>query len=340
MNSRVIAIAVSMALALNACSSGDDERIAELEAELEQLAESGDVTPTESGSETENDPPQIEEESPATTSTTTTTVLSKADRLQLVASEQGFSFSSGVIENRCGDYAVLGSGGSPVVLVWAGSDWTLDPSIGDFFSFSDGPVEGISLYDLTGDGLDELVVQVGGGMRSFGAVFMMQTGKCEWAAVPVIDSCGSALTYDSLAIRSGELVGSGFSAGCAGRDGVRFVWSDPVQRFIGRSSTREKVCDYFEYDEVMLPLTTCDEGWAVYMAQEHIFKTGIQLDVDGYFGPGTHRAVLQFQMRNNLEPTGIVDLETWGKMFPADWDRGYPDYDGDGISTPVEMSHS
>ena len=338
---------------ITGCSSGNDARIAELEAELDQLIEDNSATSDVNMEQASSAPAPSQRDDgtpetvPTTPSTTTTTVLSKAGLLQTFVKEEGFDFSSGIFENVCGNYAVVALDGTASVLEWSGTGWELNPEIEDFFAFADQfamndlTEDGVlDLYDLTGDGIEEMVIRVDGGMRSAGAVFTIQEGDCSWTPVPIIDSCGSFLTYDGLYVESGELHGSGFSAGCSGRDGMRFVWSEPVERFIGRSSTREKVCDSFDYGEVMLPLTTCDEGWAVQMAQQHISNTGIQVDADGYFGPGTHQAVLQFQLRNNLEATGIVDFETWGSMYPADWDRGYPDYDGDGISTPVEMSHS
>ena len=61
------------------------------------------------------------------------------------AAERGLSYSSGVLQNGCGDFAVVGTGGSPEILMWDGGQWIKDPSVGDHFSFSAGPIEGFRL---------------------------------------------------------------------------------------------------------------------------------------------------------------------------------------------------
>ena len=38
---------------------------------------------------------------------------------------------------------------------------------------------------------------------------------------------------------------------------------------------------------------------------------------DGIFGEETERAIVAFQSQNNLEPSGIVDYETWVKLMEA-----------------------
>lgn len=44
-------------------------------------------------------------------------------------------------------------------------------------------------------------------------------------------------------------------------------------------------------------------------------KLGI--DDDGDFGPNTQKAVNEWKVENGLTPDGIIDIETWKKMFPA-----------------------
>ena len=38
---------------------------------------------------------------------------------------------------------------------------------------------------------------------------------------------------------------------------------------------------------------------------------------DGIFGEETERAVIAFQAQNGLEPTGIVDYETWVRLMES-----------------------
>ena len=46
------------------------------------------------------------------------------------------------------------------------------------------------------------------------------------------------------------------------------------------------------------------------------FKGYKELDVDGKFGSETEKAIKSFQGKNNLNKSGIVDLETYKKLFP------------------------
>ena len=51
-------------------------------------------------------------------------------------------------------------------------------------------------------------------------------------------------------------------------------------------------------------------GLAVRALQEKLAAAGIQVGVDGDFGPGTHRAVVAFQQRAGLTADGVVGLKT------------------------------
>ena len=39
--------------------------------------------------------------------------------------------------------------------------------------------------------------------------------------------------------------------------------------------------------------------------------------IDGSFGGGTEAGIKNFQIQQQLPPTGIVDPETWGRLFPG-----------------------
>ena len=46
-------------------------------------------------------------------------------------------------------------------------------------------------------------------------------------------------------------------------------------------------------------------------------QTALGLKADGNFGPGTEKAVKDFQIRNGMEADGIVGDATWSKLFPS-----------------------
>ena len=52
-----------------------------------------------------------------------------------------------------------------------------------------------------------------------------------------------------------------------------------------------------------------DQGMGVKRIQEWLCLNNLNVTIDGDFGPATEEAVKQFQTRNQLEPTGVVDEE-------------------------------
>ena len=60
-------------------------------------------------------------------------------------------------------------------------------------------------------------------------------------------------------------------------------------------------------------------GDLVVWAQEHLYKAGFHIKIDGGFGPQTQRAVQQFQSAHRLPITGMVDTATWQALlrYPA-----------------------
>jgi putative chitinase len=56
---------------------------------------------------------------------------------------------------------------------------------------------------------------------------------------------------------------------------------------------------------------------SVVILQEALNEHGFYLSVDGDFGPGTHRAVSEFQANSGLMPTGKVDRETWCALLSS-----------------------
>jgi hypothetical protein len=65
-------------------------------------------------------------------------------------------------------------------------------------------------------------------------------------------------------------------------------------------------------------------GDLVVWAQEHLVTAGVSVQIDGFFGPETQAAVLQFQTAHGLPATGVIDAPTWQallayKPVPVTW---------------------
>lgn len=56
------------------------------------------------------------------------------------------------------------------------------------------------------------------------------------------------------------------------------------------------------------------KGAEVAYLQERLWHHGFVLEIDGEFGPGTLDDVKDFQRRNGMEPTGVVDAAMWEKL--------------------------
>ena len=58
------------------------------------------------------------------------------------------------------------------------------------------------------------------------------------------------------------------------------------------------------------------KGDWVKIAQGRLVANGLNIVVDGDFGPETKKAVLKYQGMNNLEVDGIIGPKTWAKLYP------------------------
>jgi peptidoglycan hydrolase-like protein with peptidoglycan-binding domain len=85
---------------------------------------------------------------------------------------------------------------------------------------------------------------------------------------------------------------------------IDLVTLDAIADFVdnGYGSTACK----FNITRPNLPWKKCD-----YSPSIASFQTFLGLKADGYFGPGTETAVINFQYANNLSQTGIIDSSTW-----------------------------
>jgi hypothetical protein len=66
-----------------------------------------------------------------------------------------------------------------------------------------------------------------------------------------------------------------------------------------------------------VPLRMGARGELVRRVQQGLRASGWDIDVDGIFGPDTHRVVRRFQQRRSLDDDGVVGRRTWNAMFAA-----------------------
>ncbi|MDR1599003.1 MAG: L,D-transpeptidase family protein [Oscillospiraceae bacterium] len=69
---------------------------------------------------------------------------------------------------------------------------------------------------------------------------------------------------------------------------------------------------YGELGDSLKTLTFDDRGSQVRAVQRRLLALGYDpAGLDGTFGPGTRRALIQFKLEHGLPPTGLVDAETY-----------------------------
>lgn len=110
---------------------------------------------------------------------------------------------------------------------------------------------------------------------------------------------------------------------------------EPPQSVIDEA-TRGKCTRWTE--NLRLPLEKCDSGRAVRVLQKRLVALGYDVDVDGYLGPGGVAAIMDFQRKNSIFATGLVDLATWRALFPSNEGLRGTDTNGDGVVTPDELA--
>lgn len=180
--------------------------------------------------------------------------------------------------------------------------------------------------------------------RDHGTVISGQDGY--WRSLAFWDPYGDGLEYTAvqhIEYLNGALLGDWF--GSCGRPcgTLLYEWVGGASRLEGVDATPEQIewvqqptCANFNYTET-LPLAVCTEGLGVSYTQGALLNFGFEIDMDGYFGPGTRLAVQLFQRQKGIRASGVVDIATWRSLFEGVLLPGN-DLNGDGLITPNEMS--
>lgn len=92
---------------------------------------------------------------------------------------------------------------------------------------------------------------------------------------------------------------------------------------------------YFESSS--LPVERCDQGRAVTEMQKRLKAAGYDTQVDGYFGEKMAKSVYDFQAKNNLLKSGVIDTATWKALAPDQTTLPGTDRNNDGLITPDEF---
>ncbi|MFE3875843.1 N-acetylmuramoyl-L-alanine amidase [Kitasatospora sp. NPDC059146] len=69
------------------------------------------------------------------------------------------------------------------------------------------------------------------------------------------------------------------------------------------------------WSQAVAPLARGASGSAVQAVQSQLVAHGIQVSVDGAFGPGTQTGVTSFQSSAGLPADGLVDARTWSRLL-------------------------
>ena len=294
-----------------------------------------------------SDAPVVETSPSVTPTTAIENPLDPEVALEEIEAESGAVFSTGAFEHSCGTFAMIQGDGLPAILRWDEDAWSSAPmTTPGVEPDPDRFIDDSWVEDVTGDGEADVSISwfYEGGNRTFGQILSASSETCEWRYLEVIDGCGIQGVFDDLTIVASKAQGTALIDCGYGRVGAKFDFQSKFGVFVAAPSGGEPFCDSLreDYD---LPLSNCSEGWAVSMAQEEMVASGISVDTDGRYGPGTQLAVLQYQLMNDLPLTGEVDPLTWSLMYPvgtsdeSGWNE-YPDYDGDGVSSPREIGHA
>jgi peptidoglycan hydrolase-like protein with peptidoglycan-binding domain len=101
--------------------------------------------------------------------------------------------------------------------------------------------------------------------------------------------------------------------------------------------TAFRACASYRFND-QYPIRLCDKGDDVKTIQAALRAVDGAIDVDGYFGPNTLRAVREFQGRHGLQVDGLVGPRTWAALATESHSTG-ADSDRNGSIDPDESTY-
>lgn len=81
------------------------------------------------------------------------------------------------------------------------------------------------------------------------------------------------------------------------------------------SGIKEDKLKYIDSKEAIMEIAFGDQSRYVWLVQKELIKRGYEHKLDGLFGIDTQNAILTFQQDQNLYPSGVIDNETFEKLF-------------------------
>lgn len=305
-------------------------------------------TPTPSKPSTSKPSPTV----PATTAPPTTSPATPAGTVAALATEIGATIVSDIAEGPCGSNVVMIADGRFRFFAWRDGAWS-DESVMLVHAYPD--TVAITSVDLTGDDVIDYLLErpnadsltgrsgtvlasVSGagiyGDGSYGCAWEWQGFRLDDPALgtnrPVLDE------LDGLRYEGGRLLGSMNAYKSLDtnalveydRSEFEFVvtWPDELNGYDPAPVRPVTSCGgIYDYDD-SLPISVCSQGLSVRLFQEGMG----QVDADGYFGPGTHAALIDLQRRLGVPVTGVIDVATWAALGVTSG-VPYPDLDGNGV---------
>lgn len=265
--------------------------------------------------------------------------IDPAQALRTFTSASGAFFSTEVVESSCGLFALIHTSSDTSIVNWVETEWVT----ADFDTLTNFDpevrVDKHWIADVTDDENPDIVLNwyADGANRGFGQVLAISENDCIWRYVPIVEGCGSSVSADNLTLVDSDLEISGFVNCKGGRNSAYLLWDSTLRLFVARPLEGDLFCGSLE-ENIDLPLSSCDESWAVKMAQEALIDLGYSIEADGQFGPATQMAVLRHQQSRGFSLSGQIDGETWASLVTVSASE-YPDFDGDGIRSPREIGH-